>query len=327
MWTSSFVLVDMAPMDATLTGDRFEAHRARLREVALRMLGSAAEADDAVQETWLRFSRAGTSGVDNVGAWLTTVVARICLDMLRTRRSRREEPGHRQREEEELAATDVNPSSELCLADSMGVALLVVLEMLAPAERIAFVLHDLFDLSFDEIAPIVERSPTATRQLASRARRRVRGASAVTEADRARQREVVAAFLAASREGNFDALLALLDPDVVLRADREAVEASAARASHGAPALAAELRGARAVAAGFKGRAQAARAALVDGLPGAVWALAGRPRVAFAFTLSQGRIVAIEVIMEASRLAELDLVVPTLDEDSAPGSGAGVSGR
>jgi RNA polymerase sigma factor (sigma-70 family) len=316
-------------MDATLTGDRFEAHRARLREVALRMLGSAAEADDAVQETWLRFSRAGTSGVDNVGAWLTTVVARICLDMLRTRRSRREEPGQRQRqrEEEELAATDVNPSSELCLADSMGVALLVVLEMLAPAERIAFVLHDLFDLSFDEIAPIVERSPTATRQLASRARRRVRGASAVTEADRARQREVVDAFLAASREGNFEALLALLDPDVVLRADREAVEASAARASHGAPALAAELRGARAVAAGFKGRAQAARPALVDGLPGAVWALAGRPRVAFAFTLSQGRIVAIEVIMEASRLAELDLVVPTLDEDSAPGSGAGVSGR
>jgi RNA polymerase sigma factor (sigma-70 family) len=299
-------------MDAKLAVDRFEAHRARLREVALRMLGSAAEADDAVQETWLRFSRAETAGVENVGAWLTTVVARICLDMLRARKSRREEPSLGADPADH--ADDVNPSTELCLADSMGVALLVVLEMLAPAERIAFVLHDLFDLSFDEIAPIVERSPTATRQLASRARRRVRGASAVSDADRARQREVVDAFLAASREGNFDALLALLDPEVVLRADREAVEASAARAAHGAPSLAPELRGARAVAAGFKGRAQAARAALIDGLPGAVWALAGRPRVAFAFTLSHGRIVAIEVVMEASRLAELDLVVPTLED-------------
>ena len=201
--------------------EQFEANRTHLRAVAYRMLGSLSEADDAVQEAWLRLSRSDTSGVENLGGWLTTVVARVCLDMLRSRKSRREEPLGAHVPDPMVSREDgIDPEHEALLADSVGLALLVVLETLAPAERVAFVLHDMFDLPFDEIAPIVGRSPTAARQLASRARRRVQGAATVPDADLTRQREVVDAFLAASRGGDFDALLALLDPDVVLRADR-----------------------------------------------------------------------------------------------------------
>ena len=200
--------------------ERFEAHRAHLRAVAYRMLGSLSEADDAVQEAWLRLSRSDTSVVENLGGWLTTVVARVCPDMLRSRKSRREEPLGAPLADPIVSREDgTDPEHEALLADSVGLALLVVLETLAPAERLAFVLHDMFAVPFDEIAPIVGRSPAAARQLASRARRRVQGAAAVPDADLTRQREVVDAFLAASREGDFDALLALLDPDVVLRAD------------------------------------------------------------------------------------------------------------
>jgi len=290
-------------MTDTLAG-QFEAHRDHLRAVAHRMLGSPSEAEDAVQEAWLRLSRSDTTGVANLGGWLTTVVARVCLDMLRSRTSRREAPltaGLADRDD------GVKPDTELRLADSIGVAMLVVLEMLAPAERIAFVLHDLFDLPFEEIAPIVGRSPTAARQLASRARRRVQGASSVSDADRARQHEVVDAFLAASRDGNFEALLAMLDPDVVLRADQAAIDMAASRP--GAPEIAAEVRGAREVATSFKGRARAAQSVLIDGLAGAAWAPDGVPRSVFAFTLAAGKIVAIEIIMDPTRLAELDLVI------------------
>src|SRR6266436_3710909 len=205
--------------------ERFEENRPHLRAVAYRMLGSSAEADDAVQEAWLRLSRSGTSGVENLGGWLTTVVARVCLNMLRSRTSRREEPLGVHVPEPILSREDgIDPEHEALLADSVGLALLVVLETLAPAERLAFVLHDMFAVPFDEIAPIVGRSPAAARQLASRARRRVQGASTVPGADLTRQREVVDAFLAASRAGDFDAPLALLDPDVVLRADHAAVQ-------------------------------------------------------------------------------------------------------
>src|SRR5438445_244753 len=202
--------------------ERFEENRTHLRAVAYRMLGSLSEADDAVQESWLHVSRSGASGVENLGGWLTTVVARVCLDVLRSRKSRREEPLAHVPNPTAGHEDGIDPEHEALVADSVGLALLVVLETLAPAERLAFVLHDMFAVPFDEIAPIVGRSPTAARQLASRARRRVQGAAAVPEADFARQREVVKAFLAASRGGDFDALLALLDPDVVLRADRAA---------------------------------------------------------------------------------------------------------
>ena len=208
----------------TWLAERFEEHRTHLRAVAYRLLGSRNEADDAVQEAWLRLSRADTSGVANLGGWLTTVVARVCLDMLRARKSRREEPlGVYPPAQTVGGARGTDPEHEALMADAVGFALLVVLDTLAPAERLAFVLHDLFAVPFEEIAPIVGRSPTAARQLASRARRRVRGGSAAPQADRTRQRTVVNAFLAASRSGDFDALLALLDPDVVLRTDRAVV--------------------------------------------------------------------------------------------------------
>ena len=245
--------------------EKFESNRPHLRAVAYRMLGSRSEADDAVQEAWLRLMRTEASGVENLGGWLTTVVARVCLDMLRSRKSRREDPLDGEldadmRETLVSSGTGSNPEEETALADSIGLALLVVLETLAPAERVAFVLHDMFDLPFEEIAPIVGRSPTAARQLASRARRRVQGAGTVGDADRARQREIVDAFLAASRGGDFDALLAVLDPDVVLRADRTAVRVSAARQDQGAPRLAPEVRGASRVARDLR-RARADRAA------------------------------------------------------------------
>jgi len=285
---------------------QFEAHRAHLNAVAYRILGSQGEAEDAVQEAWLRLSRAGAEGVDNLGGWLTTVVARVCLDLLRSRTSRREEP----LPETEPSVGDedaARPDAELLMADSLSLALLVVLETLAPAERVAFVLHDVFELPFEEIAEVVGRSPAATRQLASRARRQVRGAPTVSDADFTRQRSVVDAFLAAARNGDFDALLRVLDPDVVLRADAAAV--SAAAATRGAPALANETRGAASVAGAFKGRAQAARVAIVGGAVGAVWAPVGRLRTAIAFTVVGDRITGIEVVMEPARLAQLDIVM------------------
>src|SRR2546422_4404368 len=237
----------------------FEENRTHLRAVAYRMLGSPNEADDAVQEAWLRLSRSDTSGVEDLGGWLTTVVARVCLNMLRSGESRREEPLDAHVPEPIVSReAGIDPRHEALLADSVGLALLVVLEMLAPAERVAFVLHDMFDLPFDEIAPVVGRSPAAATQLASRARRRVQGAATVPDADLTRRREIVDAFLAASRGGDFGALLALLDPDVVLRADPAAVRAGATR----------EGRGAAAVAETLSGRARRARPAPVDGAPG-----------------------------------------------------------
>src|SRR5436309_4057058 len=246
--------------------EQFEAYRSHLRAVAYRMLGSMSEADDAVQESWLRLSRSDTSGVENLGGWLTTVVARMCLDMLRTRESRHEEPLDVHVPDPIISREDgIDPEYEALLADSVGLALHVVLDTLNPAERLAFALHDLFAVPFDEIAPIVGRSETAARQLASRARRRVQGAATAPDADRTRQRVVVDAFLAASRGGDFDALLAVLDPDVVLRADRAAVQTGASE----------EVRGATAVARTFAGRARAARPALVNGVAGLVWSHGG----------------------------------------------------
>jgi RNA polymerase sigma-70 factor, ECF subfamily len=280
--------------------ERFEANRPHLRTVAYRMLGSLSEAEDAVQEAWLRLSRSDTSGVDNLGGWLTTVVARVCLDMLRSRKSRREEPlgaqlGDRLVSREET----IDPEHEVLLAESIGLALLVVLETLAPAERVAFVLHDMFGLPFDQIAPIVGRSPAAARQLASRARRRVQHVDKAHDADLGRQREVVDAFLAASRGGDFEALLALLDPEVVLRADRAAVDMGASK----------ELRGAAAVGRTFAGRARVAKPALVDGAVGAVWTTGGRPRVVFGFRITQGKIIEIDLVADPGRLAQLDLTI------------------
>ncbi len=280
--------------------ERFEENRTHLRAVAYRMLGSLNEADDAVQEVWLRLSRTDAGAVENLRAWLTTVVARVCLDTLRSRKSRREEPLTMQGAEPVVARGDgIDPEREVILADSIGLALLVILETLTPAERVAFVLHDLFDVPFDEIASIVGRSPTAARQLASRARRRVHGAALGPGADRARQREVVDAFLAASRGGDFEALLAVLDPEVVLRADHAAVAMGASR----------RVRGAAAVARTFSGRARVARPALVNGVVGAVWTSRGRPTVVFDFRIARGRILGINLIADPERLRQLDLAV------------------
>ena len=274
--------------------ERFEANRTHLRAVAYRMLGSVSEADDAVQEAWLRLSRSDSASVENLSAWLTTVVARVCLDMLRARKARREE-------ELGVHLTDpiANPEDEAVLAESVGLALLVVLETLAPAERLAFVLHDMFAMPFEEIALIVKRSPAAARQLASRARRRVQGATAAGDADPKVRRAIVDAFLAASRGGDFAALLTLLDPEVVLRSDAAAVGMGSA----------AEVLGAADVAANFSGRARAAQPALVNGAPGAVWAPAGVPRVVFAFTIVGEKIVQIEMIADPTHLRQLDLSI------------------
>ena len=282
--------------------DQFETHRAHLRAVAYRMLGSTGEADDAVQEAWLRVSRSGTAGVENLGGWLTTIVSRVCLDMLRSRRSRREAP----LEEPDVRMPDpivgrgdrIDPEQEALLGDSVGLALLVVLESLSPAERLAFVLHDMFGVPFGEIGPIVGRSPTAARQLASRARRRVRGTTVVPDPDLARQRQVVEAFLAASREGDFEALLAVLDEDVVLRADYG--DAGASRL----------IRGARAVAGGalaFSRFAPFARPALVNGAAGLVTVGEGRPISVMGFTIVRGKIAEIDVLADPERLQRLDL--------------------
>jgi RNA polymerase sigma-70 factor (ECF subfamily) len=285
--------------------EQFEENRTHLRAVAYRMLGSLGETEDAVQEAWLRLSRSDTSGIENLGGWLTTVVGRVCLDMLRSRRSRREEPlgeplGARFPDPIVGRQGGIDPEHEALLSDSVGLALLVVLETLSPAERLAFVLHDMFAVPFGEIAPIVGRSPAASRQLASRARRRVRGAATVPDADLNRQREVVDAFLAAARGGDFDALVAVLDPDVVLRSDRGAVPAGASREVRGAPAVARRA---------AKERARAARPALVNGAVGVVVAPRGRLLMVLGFTIRGGKIVEIDAIADPARLRKLDLAV------------------
>ena len=280
--------------------ERFEEHRTRLTAVAYRMLGSTGEADDAVQEAWLRLSRSG--GVENLGGWLTTVVSRVCLNMLRSRKVRREEPlGARMPDPVVGRADGGDPEQEVLLADSVGVALLVVLETLTPAERLAFVLHDTFGMPFGEIAPIVERSPEAARQLASRARRRVREGTAIPDADPARQRDVVDAFLAASRSGDFGALLAVLDPDVVLRVDAGGVSAGALRVVRGAREVAGQ-------ALTFARFAPSARPALVNGAAGAVsQAPNGRPFSVMGFTVRGGKIAEIDILADPERLRQLDL--------------------
>ncbi|MEA2717558.1 MAG: hypothetical protein QOI99_1875 [Actinomycetota bacterium] len=288
-------------MDQTdwLTG-QFEASRPRLRAVAYRMLGSHTEAEDAVQEAWLRLNRADRAGVENLGGWLTTVTARICLDTLRSRRSRREEPAGAQPPEPTVrVAGDDDPESQALMGDSVGSALLVVLDLLAPAERVAFVLHDVFGVPFDEIGDIVGRTPEAARQLASRARRRVRGTDAGTGADPARQREVVVAFLAAARSGDFEGLVALLDPEVVLRPDAAALRMGSLQETHGAAEVATAL----------SGGARAARVALVDGMAGLVWAPGGRTRGVIAFTIVDGRIVEIAVTGDPDHLRDFDIVL------------------
>jgi RNA polymerase sigma-70 factor (ECF subfamily) len=283
--------------------ERFEEHRGHLRKVAYRMLGSVSEADDAVQEAWLRLSRSDTSDVENLGGWLTTVTARVCLNMLRARRTRREESLDVRIPEPIVDREDgLDPEHEALLADSVGLALLVVLETLQPAERLAFVLHDMFAVPFDEIAPMVGRSPTAARQLASRARRRVQGEAPAPDADLARQREVVDAFFAAAREGDFEALVAVLDPDIVLRAD-----GGAAR-----PGASAVVRGAREVATRamtFRRLAPFVRPALINGVAGVVVVPKDRVVSVMAFTVAGGRVVAIDALADPERLRTLDLTV------------------
>jgi RNA polymerase sigma factor (sigma-70 family) len=280
---------------------RFEEHRCHLRAVAYRMLGSLSEADDAVQEAWLRLSAADTSDVENLGGWLTTVVGRVCLNMLHSRTTRRENPlGPRLPDPVISPERGVDPEQEVLLADSVGLALLVVLEMLPPAERLAFVLHDMFAVPFDEIAPIVGRSPAAARQLASRARRRVRGTAPRPRGDPARQREVVDAFFAAARGGDFDALVAVLDPGVVLRSDG------------GARGRASVLRGPEDIARqalSFAAPARLVRPALVNGAPGVVVTVRDRPVSIMGFTVVDGRIAAIDVLTDRDRLSRLDPTV------------------
>jgi RNA polymerase sigma factor (sigma-70 family) len=284
--------------------DRFEEHRPHLRAVAYRMLGSLAEADDAVQDAWLRLSRAGAGEVENLGGWLTTIVARICLNMLRSRATRREEPLDAHLPDPVISPEgSLQPEEEALLADSVGLALLVVLDSLSPAERLAFVLHDMFDLPFDEIAPMVGRSPTAARQLASRARRRVKGAEIpAPDPDLARQRDVVDAFFRAARGGDFDALVALLDPNVVLRSDFGARRPAAARVTQGAAAVARQ-----ALIAAFPD-AQL-HPALVNGAAGVVVTVRGRPFAVLGFTVTDGKIVEIDAIADPDRVRRIAAAV------------------
>jgi RNA polymerase sigma-70 factor (ECF subfamily) len=283
--------------------EQFEEHRTRLRAVAYRMLGSLTEADDAVQETWLRLNRTDADEVENLGGWLTTVVARVSLNMLRSRRSRREEPLDMRMPEPIVDRADgTNPEHEALLADSVGLALLVVLETLNPAERLAFVLHDMFAVPFDEIAPIVGRSPEAARQLASRARRRVQGEPTIPDADLDTQREVLDAFLAAARGGDFEALLEVLDPDVVLRADRRGVSIGAPRVVRGAANVA---RGALA----FSRLDIEVRRALINGAAGTVTYRDGQPFAIAGFTIRNRRIVKMDIVADPERLSRLDLTI------------------
>jgi RNA polymerase sigma-70 factor (ECF subfamily) len=282
---------------------RFEEHRARLRGVAYRLLGSLADADDAVQDTWLRLSRAGTDDVENLGGWLTTIVARVSLNMLRSRRTRREEPLETRLPDPVVSPADaLQPEEEAILADSVGLALQVVLDTLPPAERLAFVLHDMFDLPFEEIAPVVGRTPTAARQLASRARRRVRGAdSRAPDRDIARQRDVVDAFFSAARDGDFDALVAVLDPAVVVRIDGGARLASASMTVTGATDVARQaLTGLTTML-----RVAVLHPALVNGAAGVVVTLRGRPVTVMGFTIADGKIVAIDSIADPERVPEI----------------------
>jgi RNA polymerase sigma factor (sigma-70 family) len=289
----------MTMPDREWLGEQFEANRARLRDVAYRMLGSGAAADDAVQEAWLRLSRADAGAIDNLGGWLTVVVGRVSLDMLRSRTSRREESsGLRPMPELVSRGPHTDPEDEVVLADSVGAALLVVLDTLTPAERLAFVLHDMFGMPFDEIAPIVNRTTGTAKQLASRARRKVQGSEGPS-ADPTRQRAVVDAFLAASRSGEFDALLALLDPEIVLEADASAVRM-------GSPET---VVGSRAVAATFSGRALGAQPALIDGAVGIVWVVEGRTKVAWDFTIVDDKIVHIAMLAGPDAIADLALTV------------------
>jgi RNA polymerase sigma factor (sigma-70 family) len=294
---------------------RFEEHRARLAGVAYRMLGSASEADDAVQEAWLRLSRSDTDSIDNLGAWLTTVLSRVCLNVLQARRSRPEVPLDSDAAEPAAShAAGLDPEHEALLADSIGLALQIVLDTLSPAERVAFVLHDMFGVPFEEIAPIVGRSAPAARQLASRARRRVRREDASPETTGLRQAKLVDAFLAAARGGQFDRLLALLDPDVVLRADQAAVQMGAAQ----------EIRGAAEVAE-FCRRARGATPALLDGAAAAVWMPEGQLRVVYGFTTSGDKITAIELIADPERLGDLDLVPLATASASSASATAGAA--
>lgn len=280
---------------------QFEANRRRLHAVAYRMLGSLTEAEDAVQETWLRLSRSDPASIDNLAGWLTTVLSRVCLEVLRSRRSTLLDPIVDDPPVSELAG----PEEEALLADALGPALLLVLDSLTPAERLAFVLHDLFAVPFEDIAPIVDRSPASARQLASRARRRIQGQDENLPRDSQRQQRIVEAFLAAARHGDLDALVALLDPDAVLRADRAAVRAATANRERGAPQLAPEVRGGRAVAGVLSGRAAAAELALIEGAPGAVWAPGGKPRAVFAFRVIGDTISEIEIVIDLSVVGAL----------------------
>jgi RNA polymerase sigma factor (sigma-70 family) len=296
----------MTEVDRDWLAERFEEHRPHLRAVGYRMLGSVTEADDAVQEAWLRLSRSDAREIENLGGWLTTVVARVCLNMLQSRKARREDPlGVHVPDPIVSEDAETDPEHQALLADSVGLALLVVLDTLEPAERLAFVLHDMFAVPFEEIATIVGRSPAAARQLASRARRRVQGRAPAPDPDLGRQREVVDAFLAAVREGDFEALIEVLDPHVVLRADSGPVPPPASQEVHGAQAVA-EL------ALAFSQVAQFSRPALVNGTAGLV--TAPRPDLVsvMGFTITDGKIVEIDILADTARLARLDLVV--LDE-------------
>ena len=276
---------------------RFEAHRTRLTTLATRMLGSAEEADDAVQETWLRLSRTDSEAIKNLGAWLTTVLSRVCLTVLQARRIRPEVPLEPELDDP-VAQDETDPQHEALLADSIGLALLVVLDTLAPAERVAFVLHDMFGVSFDEIGPIVGRSTPAARQLASRARRRVRQEDQDPETNRLQQAKLVDAFLAAARDGDFERLLGVLDPEIVLTADPVAAQIGVAPELHGATAV-----------AEFSRYARGATPALLDGAAAVVWIVGGVPRVVYRFACSADHITAIELIGDPERVAELDLVI------------------
>jgi RNA polymerase sigma-70 factor (ECF subfamily) len=278
---------------------RFEDHRGRLTAIAQRMLGSAGDADDAVQEVWIRLSRSDAQAIEHLGSWLTTVLSRVCLNVLQSRRSRPETPAGTDLPEPAAGVTsDSDPEYEALLADSIGLALLIVLDTLTPEERVSFVLHDVFAIPFEQIAPIVDRTPAATRKLASRARRRVQQADSPADRDQLQHAKLVDAFLAAARSGEFAALLAVLDPDVVLRADDAATKLGAPR----------ETRGAARVAA-FSRRAGGATAAFVNGVPSIVWTPGGEPRVVFSFTVKDERIVRIDLIADRARLRQLDVVL------------------
>jgi RNA polymerase sigma factor (sigma-70 family) len=297
-------------MDDSLA-DRFEGHRPHLRAVAYRMLGSLTEADDAVQDTWLRLSHAGVGGVDNLGGWLTTIVARVCLNVLRSRNTRREDSFGLQLPDPLITSDgELQPEDEAMLADSVGLALLIVLDTLAPAERLAFVLHDMFDLPFDEIAPMVGRTPAAARQLASRARRRVKGAEIpIPDPDLARQRDVVDAFFLAARGGDFDALVAVLHPEVVLRIDAGASRAAASMVIRGAPAVARQAHlGLKAL---FVRPAMDLLPALVNGAAGVLVTLDGQPMTVMGFTVANGKIVEIDAIADPERVRSIAAAVLT----------------